>query len=199
MVRALERAAGGEFAALFVAGESGVGKSRLLGELTSTAESRGARVLGGDCVNYSEGEFPYAPVRSALRGLVRELDPEMLDELLGPGRDELARLLPELGAPGPAAPAEWVTSEPVAQAALFERVAGVLVRLAEDALSGHAEGPRAAVGDTTHASQTQRTTSSTRVSPPPARDLPAGSDTTGPSTPSLTLRSHTLWIQAYEA
>src|SRR5215211_1551765 len=133
MVRALEDAAGGEFAALFVAGESGVGKSRLLRELTSTAESRGARVLGGDCVSYSEGEFPYAPVRSALRGLVRELDPEMLDELLGPGRDELARLLPELGAPRPAAPAEWVTSEPVAQAALFERVAGVLVRLAEDA------------------------------------------------------------------
>jgi len=130
---ALERAAGGEFAAVFVAGESGVGKSRLLRELTSAAESRGARVLGGDCVSYSEGGLPYAPIRSALRRLVRELDPATLDELLGLGRGELARLVPELGAPRPVAPAEWVTSEPVAQAALFELVTGVLASLAEDA------------------------------------------------------------------
>ena len=130
MRAALGRAAEGEFAAVVVAGESGVGKSRLLNELTSAAEHRGARVLGGDCVSYSEGELPYGPVRSSLRGLVRELDPATMDELLGPGRDELARLVPELGAPGPVAAAEWVTGEPVAQAALFELVAGVLARLA---------------------------------------------------------------------
>ena len=133
MLGALERALDGKFAAVFAAGESGVGKSRLLRELTGAAEGRGARVLGGDCVSYSEGELPYGPVRSALRGLVRELDPASLEELLGPGRDELARLVPELGAPGPVAPAEWVTGEPVEQAALFELVAGVLARLAADA------------------------------------------------------------------
>jgi DNA-binding CsgD family transcriptional regulator len=133
MFAALGRAAGGEFAAVFVAGESGVGKSRLLRELARTAEERGARVLGGDCVSYSEGELPYAPVRSALRGLVREVDPAVLDDLLGRGRDELARLVPELGTPGSPAAAEWATGEPVAQAALFELVVAVLAQLAEDA------------------------------------------------------------------
>ena len=37
-------------------------------------------------------------------------------------------------------------------------------------LSSHAEGPRAAAGDTTYASQTSRSTSSHRVSPPSARE-----------------------------
>jgi predicted ATPase len=133
MLAALERAARGEFGAVLVAGDSGVGKSRLLGELASAARGRGARVLGGDCVSYSEGELPYAPVRSALRGLVRELDADVLDELLGRGREELARLVPELGAAGPLEPAEWATGEPLAQMGLFELVAGVLARLAEDA------------------------------------------------------------------
>jgi predicted ATPase len=133
MLGALERAAGGEFAAVFVAGESGVGKSRLLREPARTAEGSGARVLAGDCVSYSGGELPYAPVRSALRGLMRELDPEALDELLGGRRDELARLVPELGAPGSLALAEWATDEPVAQTGLFETVVRVLARLGEDA------------------------------------------------------------------
>ena len=132
MVRALEGAAAGEFSALLVAGESGVGKSRLLRELTNAAEGHGARVLGGECVSLSEGELPYAPVRSALRGLVRELEPEKLDQLLGRGRGELARLLPELGPATPVEPAEWTTGEWVEPAALFEVVAGVLARLAED-------------------------------------------------------------------
>ena len=129
----LERATGGTFAADFVAGESGVGKSRLLDELRRAAEARGARVLAGDCVSFSGGELPYAPIRSALRGLSRELDPEALAELLGPGREELARLVPELGAPGSPAPAEPATGEQVAQSRLFELLLGVVARLGEGA------------------------------------------------------------------
>jgi hypothetical protein len=37
-------------------------------------------------------------------------------------------------------------------------------------LSGHAEGPRAAAGDTSLAGQTRQTTEASRVSPPPARE-----------------------------
>src|SRR5215217_1813199 len=133
MIDALERAAGGTFAAEFVAGESGVGKSRLLNELSKAAEARGARVLAGDCVSFSGGELPYAPVRSALRGLARELDPDPLGELLGLGREELARLVPELGVPGSAAPAEPATGEQGAQSRLFELLLGVVARLGEGA------------------------------------------------------------------
>ena len=93
---ALERAERGSAAAAFVAGESGVGKTRLLRELERRAVERGTRVLRGDCVAFGAGELAYAPLAAALRRLARELDPAVLDELLGGARDELARLAPEL-------------------------------------------------------------------------------------------------------
>ena len=46
----------------FVAGESGVGKSRLVSELSARAKARGARTLCGECVELGEGELPYAPL-----------------------------------------------------------------------------------------------------------------------------------------
>ena len=54
-------------------------------------------MLIGGCVELGEASLPYAPVVEALRGLGRELDPATLDELVGPGRPVLVRLLPELG------------------------------------------------------------------------------------------------------
>jgi DNA-binding CsgD family transcriptional regulator/tetratricopeptide (TPR) repeat protein len=128
LLDALENAASGHFAARFLAGESGVGKSRLLGELLREAADRGARVLTGDCVSLAEGELPYAPVRSALRTLARELDADALDALVGPGRDELARLVPELGGG-----ASSGIAESLSQARLFELLSGVLARLSAEA------------------------------------------------------------------
>jgi DNA-binding CsgD family transcriptional regulator/tetratricopeptide (TPR) repeat protein len=131
---ALERAAGGEAATLFVAGESGVGKTRLLRELQRRAEDAGVRVLRGDCVAFGAGELPYAPIAGALRSLRRDLGPEAFDELIGPRRNELARLLPELGAE-PAADGRDVaaTGEPLAQARLFGLLRGLLDQLAAEA------------------------------------------------------------------
>lgn len=71
--QALARAAAGEPAALLVAGESGVGKTRLVSEYGERARAAGARVLPGDCVELGEGELPYAPVVGVLRELQREL------------------------------------------------------------------------------------------------------------------------------
>jgi DNA-binding CsgD family transcriptional regulator len=132
LIDAYDRASAGELAAVFLAGDSGVGKSRLLEVFEETVEGRGARVVAGDCVALADGELPYAPVRSALWALARELDPDALGELVGPGRGELARLVPELGrgSPGPAEPA---TSEPSAQGRLFELLLGLFARLGEEA------------------------------------------------------------------
>src|SRR4051812_14032227 len=105
-----------------VSGESGVGKSRLLGELVTEAE---ALVLRGECIELAEGELPYAPVVGALRDLVRVVEPSTLDALSTTGRNELGRLAPEL-ATG-AAPA-GAPSQPV----LFEAVLALLARLAGD-------------------------------------------------------------------
>ena len=129
---ALDRAAAGEFAAVLLAGDSGVGKSRLLLELERAAEARGARVVGGDCVTLAEGELPYAPIISTLRALAGELDHDELDELFGRGRDDLARLVPELGTPGRRVRGESITGEPLAQSRLFDLLLSVFERLGAD-------------------------------------------------------------------
>jgi DNA-binding NarL/FixJ family response regulator len=122
---ALERAGGGVPGVVLVAGESGVGKSRLLSELAEAAREAGALVLQGDCIELGEGELPYAPIVGALRDLVRVVEPGTLDALPVTGRNELARLVPELA---PAAAPGGVPSQPV----LFEAALALLARLADD-------------------------------------------------------------------
>ena len=43
---------------VFVAGESGVGKSRLTDHFADRAEAAGARVLWGDCIDLGDSELP---------------------------------------------------------------------------------------------------------------------------------------------
>jgi ABC-type oligopeptide transport system substrate-binding subunit/class 3 adenylate cyclase len=73
---ALEAVRAGRGGVLVVAGEAGIGKSRLLAELRSLAERDGIRWLEGRCVSYGES-LPYWPVRDLLRG-----------EWIGAGADE---------------------------------------------------------------------------------------------------------------
>jgi DNA-binding CsgD family transcriptional regulator len=128
LARLDEALAGATPRVLLLGGEAGVGKTRLLGEFTARAQAAGARVLAGSCVHVGEGALAYAPVSQALRQLVRELDPATLEHVIGPGRAELARLAPDLGPADATAPA---TGE-LARARLFERMLGVLERLAAE-------------------------------------------------------------------
>ena len=133
---ALDRAEGGTAAAVFVAGESGVGKTRLLRELERRAGVRGMRVLRGDCLAFGADGLPYAPIAAALRGLARELEPGDFAGLVGPSGGDLARLLPELSATHAAdEPAEGMsaTGEAIGQARLFGLLRALLDRLAEEA------------------------------------------------------------------
>ena len=93
---ALERARADSPAAVLVAGEAGVGKTRLVTEFTTRAGAGGASVLVGGCVALVEGELAYAPLVEALRGLLQRLEPAAVTRLLAGDRGELARLLPEL-------------------------------------------------------------------------------------------------------
>ena len=69
---ALADAAGGRPSLALVAGESGVGKTRLLGELERRARDGGTLVLAGDSIDLGgEGELPYLPLVAALRPLAR--------------------------------------------------------------------------------------------------------------------------------
>jgi predicted ATPase len=89
----LADAADGSPSLAFVAGESGVGKSRLLAEFERLAAERGALVLAGDCVDLGESELPYVPLVAALRPLARSGDPALTEEL----RAAVAPLLPRVG------------------------------------------------------------------------------------------------------
>jgi predicted ATPase len=119
------RAADGEPAVVLVGGEAGVGKTRLIAELTARCVVDGTRVLTGGCVPVGGEGLPYASVVEALRPLPDELGVDAVRELAGPSWRELARLLPSLGEPeaGPAGQA--------AQARLFELLLGLLARLSE--------------------------------------------------------------------
>src|SRR6185503_18162848 len=93
---ALGEAREGRPSLAFVAGESGVGKTRLLSELERAARGDGARVIGGECVELGEGELPYAPIVGALRPLARAGDPAFA-ALSPAARAALAQILPGLG------------------------------------------------------------------------------------------------------
>ncbi|WP_045875257.1 helix-turn-helix transcriptional regulator [Pseudofrankia sp. DC12] len=123
---ALRRAEAGEGAAVIVGGEAGVGKTRLVEELIARAGEARHTVLIGGCVELEGDGLPLAPVVEALRGLARQLGPDGLVGLVGDRRDELARLLPELGRGAPPAPGEDAHSS----GRLFDLVLGLLEALA---------------------------------------------------------------------
>ena len=105
LVAGLDDAAAGHGRLFLLAGEPGIGKSRLAEELTSRASERGALVLVGRC--WEAGGAPaYWPWVQSLRAYVRRAEPAALRRQLGPGAAELAQLLPELrdvvGDPPPA-------------------------------------------------------------------------------------------------
>src|SRR3954451_5492905 len=128
MSRALDTAVAGTPIHQLVAGEAGVGKSRLVAETSSLAVARGMRVLVGGCADVGHGGVPYGPIVEALPTLVRTLEPEILDIVVGTARADLARLVPILGGgEGGDARPQSETLQP----RLFDAILGVLQRLAE--------------------------------------------------------------------
>src|SRR5919201_943795 len=125
---AIRDASDGRPSLAFIAGESGVGKTRLLNELERRALDADVRVLTGDCVALGEDELPYAPIVAALRSLTRDGDP-VLDELGPATRAGLASLLPELARPGGE---EEPERDDPSQGRVFEALLTLLDRLGRD-------------------------------------------------------------------
>ena len=120
---ALDDAAASQPSLAFVSGESGAGKTRLIGELTNRARESGSLVLSGDCVELRQSELPYAPLIAALRPLVRSNHPALA--ALDPGhRRELAAAVPGVGDPA--------ADAPVAQVRVFEALLALLDVLSEE-------------------------------------------------------------------
>ena len=134
---ALARAANSEPGIVVVAGEAGIGKTRLIEAFIEHARTGGSRVLVGGCLDLADDGLPYAPLTEALRTFLRDLSPQQIASVLGPARDEIALLLPGIGRaaraadrePGPVSDAR----SGLAQASLFGLVLGLLGDLGADA------------------------------------------------------------------
>ena len=113
---------------LLVAGEPGVGKTRLAAEFARRVYARGAPVLAGGCDE--DLGVPYQPFVEALRQYADHLSGP--DVALGRFGGELVRLVPELAeqVPGLAPP---LRSDPATeQHRLFDAVAAWLAAIARD-------------------------------------------------------------------
>jgi DNA-binding CsgD family transcriptional regulator/tetratricopeptide (TPR) repeat protein len=126
----LDLAADGHPRLGLVAGEAGIGKTRLVGDLEALARERGFHVLHGESVEFGGDELPYAPVVAALRDLPIGWAAEALDALPVEAREELAALLPR-ALPAPSGtPARF--SGRFGQGRLYELLLDLLGRLARD-------------------------------------------------------------------
>ena len=116
----------GPSAVFLVAGEAGIGKTRFLREVASRARGSGFRVLEGGCVHLGGEPPPFGPLVEALRGLSDELSPVRLDELMGTGRSDLARVMPGLRHTG----LSRADADAIGPERMFEQVLLFLNRLA---------------------------------------------------------------------
>ena len=86
----------GEGRTFVISGEGGVGKTRLLAEITEWAAADGWRLAAGSSYAVETG-IPYALFSDAFLPLIRGLEPGALNVLSRGSRDELAVLFPALG------------------------------------------------------------------------------------------------------
>ncbi len=78
--------------AVLLAGDAGVGKSRLLAELSAEATRIGWRVLRGNCLDLGDSTLPYLPFTEMFGRLA--IEEPALSELLLADEPGLARLMP---------------------------------------------------------------------------------------------------------
>jgi len=122
---ALRRAGEGGPRAVLLGGEAGVGKTHLVEQFATGATEEGARVLSGACVEVWGEGLPLAPITAALRGLLRDVGPDHIRELL-PGAAALGRMIPELEPPAG-------DQDPTSQARLFGLLSALFERLSAEA------------------------------------------------------------------
>lgn len=91
----MEQASTGLGRLVMLAGEAGIGKTRLSEEASRDAKSRGFRVWRGHCSS-TEGAPPYLPFVEVLRQYVEERPDDVLIDELGEEASEIAKLVPEV-------------------------------------------------------------------------------------------------------
>jgi DNA-binding SARP family transcriptional activator len=115
---------------VLLAGEPGIGKTRLAGRLARRAHGDGATVLHGQCDE--EVQAPYRPWVDALRQYLEDAPQAVLERHVAAHGGELARLAPTLARRLPGLPAPSQTDPEAERYLLFGAVAGLLAEAAAD-------------------------------------------------------------------
>jgi DNA-binding SARP family transcriptional activator len=123
----LADARGGRGRVTLVAGEPGIGKTKLAEEAARRAATAGMQVAWGRC-HEGDGAPAFWPWTQVVRQLADDLSPGQLAAMLGPSAGGLGPLLPELA--GPARP-QPIADLGAARFQLNQAAAGLLRRLAE--------------------------------------------------------------------
>jgi DNA-binding SARP family transcriptional activator len=121
LLHTLKEAAAGELRVVLVAGEAGVGKTRLAAETARLARDRGAAVLYGRCDE--DLAVPFQPFVEAVTQVALARPGA---DLLGRHGGELARLVPELPSLVPGLPAPLRADPETERYRLFDAVASWL-------------------------------------------------------------------------
>ncbi len=130
LAAALVAAEAGARQVVLISGEPGIGKTALATELAIEAHGRGLPVLYGRCEE--DAARPYEPFVEALEHLIAHCPQGLIRRHLAAHGDELARIVPALATRAPEAQRAH-TADPVSERyALFDAVADILARAAED-------------------------------------------------------------------
>jgi DNA-binding winged helix-turn-helix (wHTH) protein len=123
---AIDAALGGQASLVMVAGEPGIGKTRLAEEAGAYARLRGAQVLVGRCYE-GESALPYSSFVEVIREYVSTRPDDALRTEMGDGVSDIAKLVPEIRKRIPELPPSPAADPNEERQRLFDSVASFLV------------------------------------------------------------------------
>ena len=127
---ALAKAQAGQRRLVVIAGEPGIGKTRLATETARAAHAEGGTVLFGACDE--DVGLPYRPFVEALRHYVAHAPEAVLAAHVKAHHGELTRLVPELAQRVPDLPPPQVAEAETERFLLFEAAAGLLAMASQE-------------------------------------------------------------------
>jgi tetratricopeptide (TPR) repeat protein len=131
---AVYRAVHGEGGLVFIHGEAGIGKTRLVRELGAYARSRDVQVLYGRCpaLFRMDGVPPYIIWKEVIKDYLETCTPEQLYRVIGYYPAEVAKLVPELGQKLRSIPQSLPISPEQEQNRLFEAVSQFVTNISRE-------------------------------------------------------------------
>ena len=126
---AFDDAFNGKSSVVALHGEAGVGKTRLMRELATYAQSKDATVLMG---RSSEERSPYAPWIEVTREYISQAPGELLRRMLGTHVSDFARLIPDIAAKVGTVPPSKSLGEQQDRIRLFESISHFLISISRE-------------------------------------------------------------------